>query len=75
MLNSARAPNLLLNMYFSKNVEPDGDFGKELLERSVELASKELFKVVRHRTESKNERDRMKAEKLLDQLRESVFAG
>jgi DNA-binding HxlR family transcriptional regulator len=69
------AKDLLLNMYFSKDVEPDGDFGKELVERLGELASKELFKMVRYRTESENAKDRMKAEKLLDQLRESVFTA
>jgi len=67
------ARDLLLNMYFSKDVEPDGDFEKELLERLVELASRELFKAARRKTINENAKNRLKAEKLLDQLRESLF--
>jgi len=65
---------LLLNMYFSKDVEPDEDSGRELLLHLVELSSEELFKTVRYRAKSKDAKDRSKAERLLVQLRESVFA-
>lgn len=48
---------------------------KELLSLLVELCSEELFKEARRRARSEDAKDRSKAEKLLDQLRESVFAA
>jgi hypothetical protein len=65
--------NKLLEAWFSEDVEPDGDLGKELQQQLLELASKELFQYVRKMARSGSSAHRVKAEKLLELLKESIF--
>lgn len=65
--------NKLLEAWFSEDVVPDGDLGKELQQELLELASKELFQYVRKMARSESSAHRSKAEKLLGLLKESIF--
>jgi len=63
-----RVEVMFVEIWFSKDTDPDSDFGKELLQQIRILFSKRLFDIVRER--ARDQEQNAKAEILLESLKE-----